>query len=319
MKQDVKNIISASLSDFMLYPIKEFFDGKSKEKYPDEIHFRTDMNRYLRSFWINSYGISSGKTYLSIHAKIVSHERIEIEAENTIGFRIELPPFINKKRFVVTVNHEAFLFEDYDKEHVIFLGIENQFSEVGEWTQPIDYRKGIGILDVYSAPLKIYIPESHSKIVYETAEKFASPLTNGVIGTFDVNYPVNSIQNLDVNQNSNHNLIFINVDSNVLCMDQYYGTCLEIPIKTDGKYFQYKETRYFGEYCILQIIPNPYNNERSILLIHTNNEKLLTRNFLTRNVIIPFMFNGFHPYYHNEAVIMYKKNNITQFMNGTVK
>ncbi len=302
-----KNIISASLSDFMLYSIKEFFDGKSKEKYPDEIHFRTDMNRYLRSFWMSSYGISYGKTYLTIHAKILSNDRIEIEAENTVGFRIELPTFINKKRFVVTVNHEVFLFEEYDKEHVIFLGIENRFSEVSEWTLPIDYRKGIGILDVYSAPLKIYIPESHSKIVNETAEKFASPLTNGVIGTFDVNYPIDSIQNFDVNQNNSYNIIFINVDSNVLCMDQYYGTCLEIPIKTDAKYFQYKETRYFGEYCVLQIIPNPYNNERSILLIHTNNEKLLTRNFLTRNVIIPFMFNGFHPYYHNEAVIMYEK------------
>lgn len=302
-----KNIISASLSDFTLYSIKEFFDGKSKEKYPDEIHFRTDMNRYLRSYWINSYGISYEKTYLTIHAKILSNERIEIEAENTVGFRIELPPFINKKRFVVTVNHEAFLFEEYDKDYVIFLGIENRFSEVSEWAWPIDYRKGIGILDVYSAPLRIFIPESHSKIVNETAEKFASPLTNGVIGAFDVNYPIDSIQNFDVNQNSNHNIIFINVDSNVLCMDQYYGTCLEIPIKTDAKYFQYKETRYFGEYCVLQIIPNPYNNERSILLIHTNNEKLLARNFLTRNVIIPFMFNGFHPFYHNEAVIMYEK------------
>lgn len=302
-----KNIISASLSDFTLYSIKEFFDGKSKEKYPDEIHFRTDMNRYLRSYWINSYGISYGKTYLTIHAKIVSNERIEIEAENTVGFQVELPPFINRKRLVVTVNHEAFLFEEYDKEHVIFLGVENRFSKVSEWTLPIDYRKGIGILDVYSAPLRIFIPESHSKIVNETAEKFASPLTNGVIGTFDVNYPIDSIQNFDVNQNNNHNIIFINVDSNVLCMDQYYGTCLEIPIKTDAKCFQYKETRYFGEYCVLQIIPNPYNNERSILLIHTNNEKLLARNFLTRNVIIPFMFNGFHPFYHNEAVIMYKK------------
>jgi pimeloyl-ACP methyl ester carboxylesterase len=302
-----KNIISASLSDFTLYSIKDFLEGKSKEEYPDEIYFRTDMNRYLRSFWVNAYGISYGKTYLNIHAKILSKDRIEIEVENTAGFRIKLPTFINKKRFDVTVNQEKFQFEDYDKEHVIFLGIENHYSEVSEWTLPIDYRKGIGILDVYSAPLKIYLPQSHSKIVYETAEKFASPLTNGVLGTFDVNYQIDSILNFNVKQNINHNIIFINLDNNVLGMNQYYGTGLEIPIKTNVDYFQYKEIRYFGEYCILQIIPNPCNNERSILLIYTNNEKLLTRNFLTRNVIIPFMFNGFHPYYHNEAVIMYDK------------
>lgn len=302
-----KNIISASLSDFTLYSIKEFFDGKAKEKYPHTIYFRSDMNRYLRSFWIYSYGISYGKTYLCINAKILSNERIEIEAENTAGFRIELPTFINKKRFVVTVNQEVFRFEDYDKEQVIFLGIENRYSEISEWTLPIDYRKGIGILDVYSAPLKIYIPESHSKIIYETAVKFASPLTNGVLGTFDVNYPIASMQNFDVNQSTKHNIIFINVDSNILGLEQYYGNCLEIPIKTNADYFEYKGKSYFGEYCILQIIPNPCNNERSILLIYTNNEKLLTRNFLTRNVIIPFMFNGFHPYYHNEAVIMYDK------------
>ncbi|WP_167957209.1 hypothetical protein [Anaerosporobacter faecicola] len=302
-----ENIISASLSDFKLYPIADYFRNKGKDQYPLEVYFKSSMNRYLKSFWLTLYGISYDKTQLSIHGRIVSNERIELEVDDTDGFKVELPPFINRKSFTIVINQQVFLFEEYEKDQVIFLCTQDSYLVVSEWTKSIDYRKGIGILDVYMAPLTIYIPENYSKIVYETAEKFASPLTNGVVGKFDVHYPIHIIDNFDLDVSQKINNIFINVNQSIIEKELFYGTCLKIPIKTYNEYFEYKGIRYFGEYCVLQTIPHPRNNERSILFIHTNNEKLLTRNFLTRNVIIPFMFNGFHPYYHNEAVVLYEK------------
>ncbi|MBB5194870.1 hypothetical protein [Anaerocolumna cellulosilytica] len=304
---ELKDIIHDSLSDYTLYPILDFFHGKQREEYPREIHFRTEMNRYLKSYWIRAYGITYGKTYLRLSAKIVSNDVIQIAAENVVGFEIKLPPIVNKKKFVIVVNEESFEFANYCEKSVIFsFDINNQYMRVNRWSLPIRYRKGLGILDVFTAPLKIYIPENHSRIVFDTAEKFSSPLTYGVINKFDIKYPIDSIKNYDASQCKNHNMVFIAVNNNIQDIEQYFGTNMRIPIKTYSDYFQYKDRKYFEDYCILQIIANPDDNERSILFIHANNEKLLQRNLLTRNVIIPFMFNGFHSYYHNEAVVMYK-------------
>ncbi|XBX10033.1 hypothetical protein QMP26_19490 [Enterocloster clostridioformis] len=301
------NIISASLSDFTLYSVLDFFDGKSKDYYPRELHFTTTMNRYLRSYWIKTYGISYGTNYLHIHAIIISSERIEIEVENTVGFQIELPIYISKEKFVVSINQVETLFENYTKSIINFFNDGNRYLQVDEWTQSIDYRKGIGVLDVYLAPLRIYIERNHTRVVYETAKNFSSPLSNGIISKLDISYPIDYIENFNADQNNSNSIIFIHINNIALELKKHYGNCLELPISTNADSFEYKDTCYFGEYCIMQIIANPNNSERSIMLIQTNDESLLHRNFLTRNVIIPFMFNGFHPYYHNEAVIMYEK------------
>jgi len=52
----------------------------------------------------------------------------------------------------------------------------------------------------------------------------------------------------------------------------------------------------------MQTINNPYNPNFSILVIQTNCENLLNKNLFTRKVIIPFYFNGHHPYWNNQAL-----------------
>jgi len=53
----------------------------------------------------------------------------------------------------------------------------------------------------------------------------------------------------------------------------------------------------------MQVISNPYENERSILIISASNEKLLKKSIFTRKLIIPFNSNGLHDYLNNEALI----------------
>ena len=53
----------------------------------------------------------------------------------------------------------------------------------------------------------------------------------------------------------------------------------------------------------MQVVPNPYDDRRSVLYVATNSEPLLQRNFFTRRVIHPYYLNGLHPYWNNVALL----------------
>ena len=111
-------------------------------------------------------------------------------------------------------------------------------------------------------------------------------------------YPIIAIENFDVNRNS----ILIDDFSNsnfsiVICLNLF------IHLYKDG--FEYKDKKYDGDYCILQIIHSPFNNDKTILHISTNNENFLQKNILLRKVIFSFDVNGLNPYWNNEALIFY--------------
>ena len=57
----------------------------------------------------------------------------------------------------------------------------------------------------------------------------------------------------------------------------------------------------------MQVIPNPQNNEKSILVVSSNDLKTFSRNIFMRKVIIPMYYTGVHPYLNNKALIYYNR------------
>ena len=58
--------------------------------------------------------------------------------------------------------------------------------------------------------------------------------------------------------------------------------------KTDHTGFDYQGKHYDYKYCIMQIIAILFNPKLSILIVSTNNEKLLKMNQFTRKAAIPY-------------------------------
>ena len=56
----------------------------------------------------------------------------------------------------------------------------------------------------------------------------------------------------------------------------------------------------------MQVIPNPYDNRLSILIVSCNSEDSLRKNVFLRKVILPFYLNGLHPYLNNEILIFFQ-------------
>ena len=67
--------------------------------------------------------------------------------------------------------------------------------------------------------------------------------------------------------------------------------------------YTYLGQEYDGNYVIMQIIENPYNNNMSIMYVNTNNIKLIKKHIFCRQMILPTYNNGFHPFLNNEALI----------------
>lgn len=299
---DLHNIIHDALADFNLYPVMEFFQGKARDAFPKAIYFRTERNRYLSSFWISTYGILKSSNYLEVKAEAVSSRLIVISIENAAGFKLTLPPYIDKSSFAVHVNTQEFTFSHYSKAEISFDFCGGGFCETDQWQGSIDYRKGTGVLDVYLAPLRIFVPKAAERIELDAARNFACPLSYSIINSLYVKYPIYCLDELSASALEG-NLLLLNASD----LGPLLHCAAEIPITAYNDHFTYKGNDYYGEYCIMQVVPNPANEKYSLLFINTNNNALLQKCIFTRKVMLPFMFNGFHDYYNNEGLIMYNK------------
>ena len=71
---------------------------------------------------------------------------------------------------------------------------------------------------------------------------------------------------------------------------------------SDG--FIYKQEKYLGDYVYMQFISQQPDN-KAMLAIITNNEKLLNKHILLRKVVIPSYYSGFHPYWNQNGLLYY--------------
>ena len=265
--------------------------------FPENIFFVTEQNRYLESFWIRLHGIKKKYISAKIKANIINNKLIKIYVRGTNGITVKIPPQMEREFFIICINNKEFVFKQSTGDKLIF--IKDMKWIITEHELPVDYRKGTGILDVYLNNMRIILPENETAILRKTAESFAKPFTSGTDPVVYTNYPI--YRDDDVPRHIfAHNLILLDMLEN----NQYIKRLKDkLLVHYDDNGYEYNGTRVDADYVIMQVVPNPYNDTLSILIISANNENLLKRNLFTRKVVLPFYANGIHPYWNNEALI----------------
>lgn len=131
------------------------------------------------------------------------------------------------------------------------------------------------------------------------AEAFAHPHSNGLSPDLDVDYPIYTADDVP-DGIFGHNLLILDSDhSNPYTkriQDKLWLICREQGV-------QYHDTFLEGDYIALQAVANPYDSQRTILYITTNNEELIKKVVFTRYIILPYYCNGLHPYWNNMALL----------------
>lgn len=277
--------------------LNEMFQQK-RNLYPSEILYKTCRNRHLKSFWITVNGIAKGMKYAKIKANIETEDRIKITVAGTKSIAIKIPPQINRSHFTVILNQSVFDFENYMGKEIIF---ERRRKWVVSDHRPcIDFRKGTGLLDVYLNRLRIIVPQSsEDDTLKQIAENFSKPYTNGIDPVMYTDYPIYVDGEVPAHIYAN-NLILLDYNHTNSYVNFLKDKLL---VAYDDSGYMYKGKRYNGDYVMMQVIANPYDPRLSILVISTNNLKMLRKNLFTRKMVLPYYATGLHPYWNNEALI----------------
>lgn len=277
------------------------------DQYPRKFLFKTRFARHLKSYWIELHGITRGSIYAQADVKVVGNNTIEIEATQTQGVTIILPPYIDRGKLLVTVNDVEFVFEQLTDSQL-------HFSFEGEGVKLISEKaicspvyKGNGLIDVYSTPLKLVNMCSDDPAYIEVIRNFAHPEMMAWKKEIDVNYPIlTDISESDLNEHSIIIVDDLSKHSNTLNLIR---RSLNIMPELTG--YVMNNDRRNGGYCIMQVIENPLDSNYSILHISTNDKKLLHKNFFTRRVILPSYLSGPHQYLNCAALIFDGNNYLT--------
>lgn len=280
---------------------KLLFSGR-REKYPRKVYFKTTRNRSRKAYWLEIHSIDFGASEAAIEAEIKGNT-ISIKTENASGITVDLPPFIQRERFAVSLNDQVFTFEGYAANRIIFKKNKNTFTLTDDYDSIEDQHKGNGLLDVYLDPLFICVPDKESSYDFyrSIAKRFSSPRTNGYDPKLYVSYPIKTYK-------ETVDSVFCKEKSIILIDDLSENDFLapvrgKAVIKYDASGFDYMCNRSEGDYLIMQIVSNPWNHQRNILLISTNVPKFFNSNIFTRSVIIPTYVGGGHPFLNNDALI----------------
>lgn len=282
-----------------------------RDRYPRNFYFTTFSNRHLRSYWVKIHSIADHCEKARIEVNAADSGHIVIFSRGATGLTVNLPEYINKERFIITVNQKSFPFTNERRSRYLFSIDEESVFEISHEPR-INYRKGTGLLDVFLDRMKIVVGENATEEENTLALKFSNPETNAAITKMNIFYPIFREDNLPTK-------IF---DDNIVVID-YNGQNLfaknfeeQLPVVCDSKGFLYLEERWDGEYCIMQVIANPYNHRLSILMIQFNSIRKMKRNILLKKVKLPYYYSGLHPYCNNEIVCYIDNKYLCASVNG---
>lgn len=268
------------------------------EEYPNCIHYRTIRNRSRRCYYIEIESIKKGKDFAEFRSKIDGNKLV-ILTKNCTGLRITLPPQINRDSFTIQINGKPLNFKKYYDNEICFKQcIGKGFEVSNRYAENICQYKGTGLLDVYMSPMRTINCDPSDNILNNVSNVFAFPATNTSVGS-TVYYPIISMQDI----NCAHDCAFTIVDNNCKLNELLALIRSQLPIQMDSKGYHYKGTAVQGEYCILQILSNPWHHDKSILYINTNNKELYTKNVFTRKLTIPSYSSGYHPFLNGVALL----------------
>lgn len=295
---DFKSMLHHHLSPYLTHKrLLNDLLAHHRNPYPDTVVYKTCRNRHLESYWVRLHGIERQKKYASVKAEIVDSHTIRLRVSGAYGVTVTLPPQIDRSDFRIIVNTKEFSYRSYDRPRVM-LERKGTWRLTEQEGYP-DYRKGTGLLDVYLKPMRIILPENASEGLSAVAEHFAHPYTNGLAPKVCVDYPVYTPSEVPDHIFSYSLILLDQAGQNP------YAVRLKdrLPVQCDDAGYTYQGSRYDGDYVVMQVIPEPCDCRRSILVVSLNNESLLKRHILLRKVILPFYTTGLHGLWNNEAVI----------------
>ncbi len=269
-----------------------------RNKYPKNIVFKTQRNRHLNSYYIELFGIAKNADTAYIRCDILDERNVKITTSGTNGFKFVIPPIINKEKFAVFINNIKFSFVKFAKVSVNFLCMDKW--EIVDFIPEINYRKGSGLLDVYLDSLQIIIPNNSDKRIENLANKFSKPYSNGFDPIVFVDYPILYEELFDINSMYGKNFIIIDYKNTNKITSKIN---LDLIVKYDENGYYYNNERIDKDYVIMQVVANPYNKLKSILVISTNNLELLNKHRLLRRLTLPTYCYGLHPYWNKEVYI----------------
>lgn len=274
---------------------------------PRQIHAKTYSLQHRKYYWFEFLDISFGFEYAKADVVLCEDGKIKVNIENCGRFKIYLPFNTEKKSAEFEINGKEIRAE-CKSEYLIFekTGDEFYLSEDKEEALSL---KGTGLLSVYYDSLQIYT--SGDDPVSETvAKNFSSPCTQGYDPKVYTEYQICDIDCFDPEKNA----VIID-DLSRGGISETVRSNLFVKVSKDG--FSYGGKTYRGEYSVLQIIRSPFNREKTILHIATDDIKLLRKNIFLRKVILSFDFNGRNPHWNNEALIFYNNKYYTVYENGS--
>lgn len=282
--------------------IKELLESE-RNNYPENIEFVTSRNRSRKAYWVEIHSIEKGKKTAKIQAALVDRD-ISINIENATGFTIHLPPTVANNDFSLTINKNAhFDFQKKNRKTVNVKIKNNKFFLCSKQQRITDQHKGNGLLDVYIDPLVIVVPDKDEKDsqMTKSAQTFSNPTTNGFDRRIYISYPVKSYIDLfDLKEVKEKSLVIFDDGSDNVVLNEIRK---KAKIKTEKNGYRYKNKKYIGPYCILQLVRSPWNRSRNILLISSSDEEMIKKNYFTRQLIMPTYTKDYNPFWGNDALI----------------
>ncbi len=283
-----------------------------RNKYPRKVCYRTERIRHNKGYWIIINGIEQGKKYGQVEGEVRDASCIDLTLSNVTGVTITVPDDMESKISVSINDRNAYTFENIAGREISFRKAGEDFIPAEEVLPPgmVNSSKGLGILDIYLDSLRIVIPstydsEEEKTVVEELAEKLAHPVNQGWNPNIFVDYPIIPENSLGAEDMEKSSIIVVSANKCTPLMERLKG---HIPIELEETGYKYMDEGYTGDYVSMLIFPNPFNKWKKVLLIYTNNYKLLKKCFFTRKMIIPTFLNGMHPYLSGEAVLYNGRN-----------
>ena len=269
------------------------------DEYPEIIYYRTERNRSRRAYYIEIESIEKGKSFAKFNSEIVAYNLV-INAKNCTGLKIILPPQIDRENFNIKINGKTLTFKKYYKDEVLLKHHKKRgFEVVNFFDEDFCYYKGTGLIDVYLSPMRIINCDLNDSSLMDVSNVLAHPNMNTVYPYIDVNYPIKTMDEIDNYTNYALTIIDNNCSSNKnlqLIRDQ-------LPIQMNSKGYMYKGNTVVCKYCIMQVIANPWDRDKSILYINTNDKELYVKNLFTRKMTVPTYGNGYHKFLNSMALL----------------
>lgn len=271
----------------------------SLESDPKHIHARTYSLQHRKYYWFEFLDISFGFEYAEVDITICGDNKIKVDIENCDRFRIWNSFETENQVIIFDINGQEINVSDMQSEYLTFEKSDDWFY-LSEEQEKLLSLKGTGLLTVYYDSMQIYVT-SNDPILETVANNFSSPYTHGYDPKVYTEYPITGTDNFD----SEKNAVFIDDLSNDSLSETIRSNLL-VRLSEDG--FEYDGEKYYGDYSILQIIHSPFNKDKTILHIATNNKEVMRKNIFLRKVVLSFDFNGRNPHWNNEVLIFYNNN-----------